>query len=321
MKANTPLEQIYFNTKDIKELKQIIAPFYNCSIDLGNNATNVAVSNTNMPKDTTKAYITDYNGNVYKFIAFNDDKTTAYIEYYASLKGADGRDAVNDIDDTTTANNKLWSSQKTNNEIINKSDKGVYYTTQAPTETSGALSYNINQLNNINTNISIKINDLIIYIDNDKTKELYRVISVIDLTSTIIVLKIGDFGGGKQLYQHNVRIKFGSNYYELFLQITNNNPNTMFTDKASIIQYLIDNGHTTESGNSDMNTNLLRASGRVQYEGSSTIEIKMVEGIYHRNSLNGSIFAVGYNDSTSWQDIQVTTGTNNMTIKEFVKEL
>ena len=127
-------------------------------------------------------------------------------------------------------------------------------------------------------------------------------------------------GGGKQLYQHNVRIKFGSNYYELFLQITNDNPNTMFTDLASIVQYLVDNGHTTESSDSDMDTNFLRASGRVRNEFQS-VDIKQVEGIYHKKSLTDSIYAVGYNDSTSLRDIQVTTGIGNLTIKEFIKAL
>lgn len=89
-KANTPLEQICFNTKDIKKLKQQIAPLYKSSVNLSDNADVVDVADTNLTADIEKAFIIDPNGNFYKFIAFNEDKTKAYIEYYASIKGEKG---------------------------------------------------------------------------------------------------------------------------------------------------------------------------------------------------------------------------------------
>lgn len=89
-KANTPLEQICFNTRDIKKLKEQIAPLYKSNVNLGALADAVDVADTNLTTDIEKAFIIDFNGNVYKFIAFNEDKTKAYIEYYASIKGEKG---------------------------------------------------------------------------------------------------------------------------------------------------------------------------------------------------------------------------------------
>lgn len=241
-KANTPLEQIFYNTQDIIQLEEAIAPFYNCSIDLSNDSVSVAVSNTNLPTDITKAYITDYNGNVYKFIAFNDDKTTAYIEYYASLKGADGqdgRDGADDIDDTTTANNKLWSSEKTSTEITNAKDKGIYYTKTQPTNV-GANLYSLNfdnEILNINSNIPILKKDLLFYIDaNDKVVELYRIEGTNSLT------KIGDIGGGNQIYQHNITL-FGTASNTLKIQLLSED-NTPF-NFTKLKNWLIEKGFET----------------------------------------------------------------------------
>lgn len=89
-KANTPLEQICFNTKDIKKLKEQIAPLYKSNVNLGALANVVNVADTNLTTDIEKAFIVDFNGNLYKFIAFNEDKTKAYIEYYANIKGEKG---------------------------------------------------------------------------------------------------------------------------------------------------------------------------------------------------------------------------------------
>lgn len=89
-KANTPLEQICFNTKDIKKLKEKIAPLYKSNVNLGASSNAVDVADTNLTTDIEKAFIIDFNGNIYKFIAFNENKDTAYIEYYANIKGEKG---------------------------------------------------------------------------------------------------------------------------------------------------------------------------------------------------------------------------------------
>ena len=209
-KANTPLEQIYKNTKDIKELKEDIAPVYKSNVNLGALADAVDVADTNLTEDVTKAFIVDFNGNLYKFIAFNEDKTKAYIEYYANVKGEKGdtgetgaqgpqgeqgpagRDGADDINDSTIANNKLWSSQKTNTEIGKAKDKGVYYTTTQPTSDTTLA---INDIENINNDIAIKANDLIIYIDsNSNPASIYFVISVGE--TDLDVSKIADFASG-----------------------------------------------------------------------------------------------------------------------------
>lgn len=240
-KANTPLEQIYFNTQDIKQLEESIAPFYNCSIDLSNDSVSVAVSNTNLPTDITKAYITDYNGNVYKFIAFNDDKTTAYIEYYASLKGADGRDGADDIDDTTTASNKLWSSEKTSTEITNATKiKVVYTTTDTPTTSGSSYIFDKNNITPAIIDASIIGKELYQIVD-DKIKYAYRVNMI--LNDDVYTSLIGEFGGGKQLYEHNIEFSktTGTPLLNITLQIRNDD-NTPFT-AATLKAWLSSNGY------------------------------------------------------------------------------
>lgn len=241
-KANTPLEQIFYNTQDIKQLEEAIAPFYNCSIDLSNDSVSVAVSNTNLPTDITKAYITDYNGNVYKFIAFNDDKTTAYIEYYASLKGADGRDAVDDIDDTITANNKLWSSQKTSTEITNATKiKVVYTTTDTPTISGSDYIFDKNNITPAIIDASIIGKELYQIVD-DKIKYAYRVNTI--LNDDVYTSLVGEFGGGKQLYQHNIvydRTAGGATAHYTIIEITDNA--TEINTRALFKQWLTDRGY------------------------------------------------------------------------------
>ena len=248
-KANTPLELLFKNTKDIEELKQIVAPFYKSSVDLSNDSVSVDVENTNLPTDTEKAYIIDINGNVYKFIAFNDNKTIAYIEYYTTIKGADGadgKDGADDIDDTTTADNKLWSSQKTNTEISRAKDKGIYYTLTQPTEIlTDIYSITLADLENVNSHIDVKTNDLILYIDADgKISEFYKVNSI--LVNVISMSKIGEASKGKTLYQHNIRSSIGGSQ-TLLCQITNDKA-TEFTAQK-LLDWLGDNGFTYESPN------------------------------------------------------------------------
>lgn len=117
-KANTPLEQICFNTKDIKKLKEQIAPLYKSNVNLGALANVVDVADTNLTPDIEKAFIIDFNGNVYKFIAFNEDKTKAYIEYYASIKGEkgdDGETGATGADGQTGFSFRLYNGNFTNN--------------------------------------------------------------------------------------------------------------------------------------------------------------------------------------------------------------
>lgn len=243
MKANTPLEQLMYNTNDIKMLKEKIHEFYNCNIDLGNTSVSVAVSNTNLPTDIKDGYIVDINGNVYKFIAFDTDATTAYIEYYTTLKGADGKDGADDIDDTTTANNKLWSSQKTYNEILNVKgliDKGAYITFTQPTP-EDATYYTLlyEDIDNLHTSINPENEDLIIYIDGDgKAKELYKIYAHLGDYSSFTLVKVADIGGEKK-YKHNVLLKRdGSRYYDyIFINNIVNNSNIALT-YSDITDYL-----------------------------------------------------------------------------------
>lgn len=96
------------------------------------------------------------------------------------------------IDDSGTSADTTWSSQKTNIEIGKAKDKGIYYTTTQPTsDTTLAIS----AVGNINSNIEIKANDLIIYIDsNDNPASIYFVVSVGE--TELMVSKIADYARG-----------------------------------------------------------------------------------------------------------------------------
>lgn len=83
---------------------------------------------------------------------------------------------------------------------------GCYYTNTQPTESSG--TYTLDAINVVNGGTSdLKQDDLIFYIDSiddNKVKEVYKILDA--STSTLSLDKIGDVsgGGGKQLYQHHL---------------------------------------------------------------------------------------------------------------------
>lgn len=319
-KANTPLEQIFYNTQDIKQLEEAIAPFYNCSIDLSNDSVSVAVSNTNLPTDITKAYITDYNGNVYKFIAFNDDKTTAYIEYYASLKGADGRDAVDDIDDTTTANNKLWSSQKTSDEITNATKiKVVYTTTDTPTTSGSDYIFDKNNITPAIIDASIIGKELYQIVD-DKIKYAYRVNTI--LNDDVYTSLVGEFGGGKALYEHNVYLKIydtndAKNYIECWFTFNSDN-NEEINTQAKFEALVLDkigahNDRSIENG-------FISANGWAHNNGNEDIS-GITMGNYASAWTNITIwFAYNYQNNITYANFNINTRFI-LTIKDNVKEL
>ena len=256
--ANTPLEQIYENEKDIDELKQYIAPLFNCSIDLSNNSDSVSVSNTNLDGTQTKALIIDINGNLYKLIAFNEDKTTAYIEFYSNIKGPQGEEGPEGpegpsadptilIDDSAIALNKTWSSNKINSKIDLISDKGIYYTTTQPTLDNGVYILNVSDLGNNNTYTWQKYGDLIIYIDgNGNPTELWKCVALNGTHDVMTVEKIADYAKGKQLYTHNIRFeinKTNADYYVGSALIINDYP--LQYDYNTLASYLYDLGYTS----------------------------------------------------------------------------
>lgn len=105
-----------------------------------------------------------------------------------------------EIDDTTTALDKVWSSQKTSDLISVNSDKGIYYTTVAPTESNGNYTLAVSNLANPNQYTQQFYNNLVLYIDSsNNVTELYKVTGVNGSKTTLTLSKVGNFGGGSSI--------------------------------------------------------------------------------------------------------------------------
>lgn len=153
-----------------------------------------------------------------------------YIEAQAGAK----------IDDTTTSATKVWSSDKTNTEIEKAKDKGIYATITAPTLIS-LYSYSIAISDLIvNTNIPIQQNDLVIYVDqqNVKAMSIYQITAII--APTVFLTKLGDFGGGSTLYQHNIILGNSSTITNIIVKIINDSETAM--DLTAVATWLNDKG-------------------------------------------------------------------------------
>ena len=263
----SPQEQLFENTKDIEELKQIIKPVYQTTATLTSSSVSVALTDTNV-EDATEGWLMTNDGLLFKITA--NDGTTVLLIYYADLKGPQGETGPSgaevQIDDTGTSATKVWSSQKTSDKIDLISDKGIYYTTVQPTLDNGVYLLDVSDLGNNNTYTWQKYGDLIIYVDgNDNPTELWKCVGLNGTHDVMTVEKVAEFGGGKQLYQHNITITSnyynGSGLYNITANITIfNDSNTQFT-KETLKQWLIDKNFSTYTLNYGLITGSVSASG------------------------------------------------------------
>lgn len=239
--VRSPEQQVYKNMKDIEELKNIITleEEYACTIDLATTATTVAKSYTNAGEEVKSGWLIDPHAN--KFKITGGDDSNLLIEFYASYRGPAGEDGVSAIDDTGTAEDKVWSSDKTDSEIAKARDKGIYYTITQPSEVlTDVYNLLLSNVANVNSNISIKPNDLIIYINaSGNPEEIYKVNSL--LATTLGLSKVGTYAQGKTLYKHTITIENIAKTIHAVLDIINDN-NTSFTI-SSLLQYLYDNNY------------------------------------------------------------------------------
>lgn len=232
-------EQVQKNMNDIEVLKQYIKEAYKCSSELTSSTDQVLKSSTNAGEDVTSGWLMDTIGNL--FTITGGDDTYLLLDFFTSLRGPEGEQGeqgepgTTAIDDTETSLSKTWSSKKISDKLDLISDKGIYYTFVQPTLNVDVYELNTSDLENPNQYTFQKYNDIIVYIDsNGKVKEFYNCVSVSGDFSTIYLDKVGEVGGGTQLYQHNLYFYSGSK--NVYCQIINNS-NTPFT-KASLLSFL-----------------------------------------------------------------------------------
>ena len=288
--VRSPEQQVYKNMKDIEELQQYIKEAYSCTGELNTASISVAKSLTNAGEDVEEGWLYDSVGNLFKITGGDEDNLL--IQFYTSFRGPQGEtgpSGADDIDDLTTANNKVWSSNKVNTEVGKAKDKGIYFTTTQPTEDSGLYYLNEGHFENTSYDIPIKAFDLLIYIDgDDKASEIYKVLSKIGDNWSLE--KLGDIGGGKQLYQHNIFVyrNAGNETAKVNLQITNDNPNKMTLQE--IITYIKDVAKKTHPADNGYADNLYVASG-----GASDIgyqQFGSICGVYVYTN-NGNSYLIG----------------------------
>lgn len=75
--------QVIQNTRDIKELKSKVMEWYNTQEDLGEIATYIARTDTDVPDNVSTGFLVDGYAHLYKITGGDD--TTLLIEYYSTL--------------------------------------------------------------------------------------------------------------------------------------------------------------------------------------------------------------------------------------------
>lgn len=95
--------QVIQNTKDIKKLKEDIAPWYRCVGELDVNSISVARSLTNVPEGTEEGFLLDPVGNLFKITG--SDEYSLLLLYYSTIQGAKGDKGDNGSDSLLTIEN------------------------------------------------------------------------------------------------------------------------------------------------------------------------------------------------------------------------
>lgn len=129
-------------------------------------------------------------------------------------------------------------------------------------------------------------------------------------------------GGGKQLYQHNIRVHLtigGSATQQMLVEIINDNA-TPFASFSDFITYVYNN--YKNDGWATTNTKLLKASGCIPILiGGSNDTIRCVYGLYAHTDSPDAIFAIGWKSSSTIIDSQVAYTGDTYTLHDNVKPL
>ena len=248
--VRSPEQQVYKNMKDIEALKEKIKDAYKTSEALTSSSVSVAISDTNAPDGTTEGWLMTSDGLLFSITG--GDETNLLLSYYADLKGPQGEDgaAVN-IDDSAVSATKVWSSQKTYLETQIGNDKGIFYTTVAPTLFSGtSYDFDLEDIANATSTKKPKIKDLVIYINNGVPTTVFEVIS--DSADPTLKL-VGTYSQGSKLYRHDIVLSgtLNENGASLFATIINNSPlpfvkSNDYVEGTNVIlsDWLRENGYT-----------------------------------------------------------------------------
>lgn len=307
-KLNSLPQQVEENMKNIELLAQYLKEAYKTGLTLSPSDTTIAISNTNADDSVQDGWLFDSIGNLFKING--GDGTNLLLEFYTCFRGQDGRDGVNDIDDNTIANNKLWSSQEIYDKLINYSDRGIYYTTTPPTLVSADVySINRNQVPPFNVDIPVKQDDLLILVDNytKEVKTLYSVIS--EINGVISLYKHADFSSGNQLYQHTIEIAFqsgvGDNWKgNIIFSFTNQEANE-YTSEADMFNALY---------NKLGLNNPILANGRGYFTYSEGIkEVRSVQFVLSGGIREFQIDQYKASEYTVYRNSQTTTELMNWT--------
>ena len=139
----------------------------------------------------------------------------------------------------------------------------TYATNTAPTE-NGAPTYT---LDSQYASSNIKVGDYLLYVDSGTIKQLFSVESISN--NTLELYLMGQYGGGKQLYQHNIdmrnKIDFSSGNVNcrVFLTIINDN-NTPLTREA-VATFLYNKGFILNNNTYKDRNTFYQCSGAYSY--------------------------------------------------------
>ena len=119
--VRSPEQQVYANMKDIEELQKIIKKAYYCDTELNSSSVSITRTNTNANNGEKEGWLFDTVGNLFQITGGDEDNLL--LQFYTCFRGEQGEQGPEgpsggaEIDDSTTSATKVWSSQKTSQEI------------------------------------------------------------------------------------------------------------------------------------------------------------------------------------------------------------
>ena len=137
-----------------------------------------------------------------------------------------------------------------------------------------------------------KVNDFIAYVNNGAITTLYKVTAVDSTNATLT--KIGDIGGGKQLYQHNIFIAISGSSVFAYFNITNDS-DEQATNLSDIVAMLSAKDITSKQ-------KAITCTGRT---GGSSISCVWTENNYLYFITSDTTGSNGYNSADSVKDTPV----------------